>query len=193
MSKVKLVFAVGLSSQHDYSDCIDYHFGNNGALPWNAPEELKHFKAETKGTVLVMGSSTFLSLPGKLPGRPHVVLSSKGEHIRTKDGKTADMVLSGGNLATTLDAVRNSYPDQDISIIGGKSLIEEAIKYNIADEIVISFIVPVFGDEFESDVKLEYKLLEINPDDYERWVGQPVWTESSEDVFYFYVERWEKV
>jgi len=189
MSKVKLVFAIGIPKY--CSD--DYHFGNKGSLPWNVPEELKHFKAETKDTVLVMGSATFLSLPGKLPGRPHVVLSSKGEHIRTKDGKTADMVLSGGNLATTLDAVRNSYPDQDISIIGGKSLIEEAIKYNIADELVMSFIFPKFGREFESDIKIEFRMLEIDSDVYEctSMKDNRIKVEN-ETVSEYYVERWKK-
>lgn len=189
MSKVKLVFAVGIPKY--CSD--DYPFGNNGSLPWNVPEELQHFKEETKDTVLVMGANTFLSLPGKLPGRPHVVLSSKGEHIRTKNGKTADMVLCGGNLATTLDAVRNSYPDKDISIIGGKSLIEEAIKYNIPDELVMTFILPQPKIEFESDVEIKNELLDIDCTVYEHMNQQEsVVKVANETVSGYFIERWKK-
>lgn len=187
MNKVKLVFAVGVPKF--CSD--DYPFGNNGALPWNVPEELQHFKEETKDTVLVMGANTFLSLPGKLPGRHHVVLSSKGEHIRTKNGKTADMVISGGNLSTTLDTVRNYYPDKDISIIGGKSLIEEAIKYNIADELVVSFIFPVFGYQFVADTVIRNELLDIDLGVYEH-INKRSTVVQNDKVRSYFVERWKK-
>ena len=151
MSKVKLVFAV---CSKDLFYAGDFHFGNKGGLPWgHVKEELAHFKKETKDTVLVMGSNTFLSLPGKLPGRTHAVLSHKGEQLITKDGKSADIVFKGGNLSGTIDVLKNMYPEKDISIIGGKMLIEEAIRFKLVDEIVVSYIVPRENAEIiESDV-----------------------------------------
>lgn len=54
--------------------------GKDNKLPWHSPEDLKHFKQVTTGTPLIMGRNTFESLPGILPGRKHVVLTSKADY-----------------------------------------------------------------------------------------------------------------
>lgn len=49
--------------------------GRDNQLPWHLPEDLKNFKARTMSKPLIMGRKTFDSLPGVLPGRPHIVIS----------------------------------------------------------------------------------------------------------------------
>ena len=49
--------------------------GKDGGLPWHLPADLKHFKAVTSGTPMIMGRKTFESLPGLLPGRRHIVVT----------------------------------------------------------------------------------------------------------------------
>ena len=49
--------------------------GRNGQLPWHIPADLKHFKAVTLGTPMIMGRKTFDSLPGLLPARRHIVVT----------------------------------------------------------------------------------------------------------------------
>ncbi len=49
--------------------------GVGGALPWRMPADLCHFKQATMGKPILMGRKTWESLPGVLPGRPHLVLS----------------------------------------------------------------------------------------------------------------------
>ena len=52
--------------------------GNNGALPWHIPEDLKHFQQLTRGKTVVMGKNTYYSLPEKyrpLPKRRNIVLT----------------------------------------------------------------------------------------------------------------------
>lgn len=53
--------------------------GRQGALPWRIPAELRHFRDRTAGHALVMGRTTFDSLPRPLDthGRALVVVSSK--------------------------------------------------------------------------------------------------------------------
>lgn len=51
--------------------------GCAGGLIWDLPEDLKFFRRETQGHPVVMGRRTFESLPGVLPGRTNIVLSSK--------------------------------------------------------------------------------------------------------------------
>ena len=61
--------------------------GADGRLPWHIPEDLKRFKSITMGSALIMGRKTWESLPGILPGRPHVIISrssSSGVHEQAR-------------------------------------------------------------------------------------------------------------
>ena len=49
--------------------------GKDGDLPWRQSSDLQHFKRITMSKTMVMGRKTWESLPGKLPGRRHIVLS----------------------------------------------------------------------------------------------------------------------
>ncbi len=52
--------------------------GFKGGLPWeHIPEDMAWFRQNTIGKTMVMGSATFASIGGKLPGRRCVVLTSK--------------------------------------------------------------------------------------------------------------------
>lgn len=51
--------------------------GINGQLPWHLPEDLKHFKRLTLGHPVIMGRRTWESLPGALPGRDNIVVTSQ--------------------------------------------------------------------------------------------------------------------
>lgn len=54
--------------------------GKDGDIPWYAPEDLKFFKRETLGGVLVMGRRTWESLPVKpLPERLNLVVTSRSD------------------------------------------------------------------------------------------------------------------
>ena len=56
--------------------------GDGQELPWHLPEDLRHFKALTRGHALLMGRKTFESIVhqfgGPLPERRLLVLTSKG-------------------------------------------------------------------------------------------------------------------
>ena len=126
-------------------------FGNGDSLPWpHCRQDLHMFKETTKGTVLVMGSKTFQSLPGKLPGRPHVVLTNSGLTPEAKDGSVADWYAKGP-LEEILGNIEEEYPGMDISIIGGAGLIIDALPY--ADKVVKTTIWT--KEELESDVKID--------------------------------------
>jgi dihydrofolate reductase len=53
--------------------------GKGGDLPWKQSTDLQHFKNVTMDSNLIMGRKTWESLPGKLPGREHFVLSRSKE------------------------------------------------------------------------------------------------------------------
>jgi len=50
--------------------------GLNGTMPWHLSRDLKHFKATTMGKPIIMGRTTFESLPNPLPGRTNIILTN---------------------------------------------------------------------------------------------------------------------
>ena len=83
--------------------------GRDGALPWHLPEDLKRFKALTMGRPMVMGRKTFASLPGRLPGRRHIVL--------TRD---AAWQALGADVARSADEALALAGDvEEVAVIGG--------------------------------------------------------------------------
>ena len=91
--------------------------GQENKLIYWLPNDLKRFKALTTGHTIVMGRRTFESLPkGALPNRRNVVLSASVKE------------LPGCEVFPTLDAALQSCrPDEDIYIIGGASVYEQAL------------------------------------------------------------------
>jgi len=65
--------------------------GRDNDLLWHIPEDFKHFKATTMGKPMIMGRKTFQSLPGMLPGRPHIVVTRNVEAMARDPGRTANM------------------------------------------------------------------------------------------------------
>jgi dihydrofolate reductase len=85
--------------------------GRDGTLPWHIPADLKHFKAVTLGTPMIMGRKTFESLPGLLPGRRHIVLT-RDPNWRAESAEVA------GTVAEALTAAGESR----VSVIGGAEI-----------------------------------------------------------------------
>lgn len=55
--------------------------GKEGKLLFRLPEDLKFFKDTTMGHKIMMGRKTWESLPGKLPGREHYVVTRHPEDL----------------------------------------------------------------------------------------------------------------
>lgn len=112
----------------------------NKLIYW-LPNDLKRFKALTTGHTIIMGRNTYLSLPkGALPNRRNVVLSSTISE------------LSGCDVYPTLDAaLKSCQPDEDIYIIGGARVYEQAI--SMADRLCLTEVddTPAQADAFFPD------------------------------------------
>ena len=87
--------------------------GQGGDIPWSIPEDLKHFRATTRGNTVLMGRSTYDSIGHPLPYRSNVVVtrnsawSAEGvfvahsveEGIELAQGFEGDvMVIGGGHV-----------------------------------------------------------------------------------------------
>ena len=98
--------------------------GRDGGLPWHLPADLARFKRITMGRALIMGRRTWQSLPGRLPGRRHIVLS-----------RSSGWNTEGVEVAQSLaDALALAGPDA--CVIGGAAVIDEALP--LADRIELT-------------------------------------------------------
>lgn len=121
--KTSLIVAMGSNR------CI----GVNNTMPWHIPEDFKHFKRTTMGKPMVMGRKTFQSLPGVLPGRPHIVVSRSG--FEADEVQNIETLEGGIQLAKDLAAMEGQ---DEIFIIGGAQIYAQALELGFVDRMVIT-------------------------------------------------------
>ena len=96
-----------------------FGIGVNNNLPWHIPDDLARFARLTKGSVVVMGHNTWMSIPQDkrpLKERLNVVVTSKpSEHV----SKENVVFLGGEELDSFIACQRYS---QTINVIGGVSM-----------------------------------------------------------------------
>lgn len=93
--------------------------GIGDKLPWRLPSELQHFKEKTSGHPMIMGRKTFESLPGILPGRPHIVITRDKKYVPKI---IHDDVYVVHEMDAALAAVRLLSTDNHGFVIGGSQI-----------------------------------------------------------------------
>lgn len=139
--KIKLMIAVDRNGV----------MGDKNTLPWKLRDDLKQFKKETNGSPLIMGSNTFKSLPGILPGREHVVLSSSMYGDENKSVFTS--------IKNALDYLDDS-ECKKVYVIGGANVVKQFASLNMFDELIITHVdCSLKGDtilDLDEDLGLEH-------------------------------------
>jgi len=106
------------------------HDKNNGIgfetkIPWYIPDDFRWFKRQTTGKIVVMGTTTYFSLPDKsrpLPNRENYILCNECEyHEQIKN--------EGAHFFTSLEDVIDFSEGKDVFIIGGASIYKQFIDY----------------------------------------------------------------
>lgn len=112
--------------------------GYRNKLIYWLPNDLKRFKALTTSHTIIMGRKTFESLPkGALPNRRNIVLSHR------------NTAFPGCDTYSSLEeAIRHCSEEEDIYIIGGASVYEQAI--GIADRLCLTEVdnIPEYADTY---------------------------------------------
>ena len=91
--------------------------GANGKLPWNLPEDLKHFRRITLGHPVIMGRRTWESLGKALPERENIVVTG-----------SAGYDAPGAAVASSLGAALALCADEPlVFVIGGHRLFVESL------------------------------------------------------------------
>ena len=111
--------------------------GLNNTLPWHLSEDLKRFRALTKGHHIIMGRKTYESINRLLPGRTTVIVT-----------RNPDYHVPGALVSASLPrAIALCNRDAEVFLIGGAELYREALQ--LADRLYITAIDAEYeGDAF---------------------------------------------
>lgn len=129
-----------------WAQSADGVIGHGGGLPWSLPEDLARFRRMTAGAVVVMGRTTWESLPAAyrpLPGRENVVLSRRG------------LVAPGATVVPDLAAALAVVGDRPAWVVGGaqvyEALLDRVTRAEVTDvDVVVGRGVraPTLGDDW---------------------------------------------
>lgn len=73
----------------------DYTISKNNIIPWNIPQDLKRFKEITTNYPIIMGRTTFETLPkGPLKNRINCILTKNKEYSNFLNNKYPDFFPS---------------------------------------------------------------------------------------------------
>jgi len=128
MEKMKLIIIAAVS--------LNGVIGINNNIPWRIPEDFKHFRETTIGNMLLVGATTFKTLPPKAhEGREFIILNS-GEYINIDSNKG---YYQFQRLDVVLELLGNGRNDFDkLYVIGGASIYDALIPY--CDEAIITWV-----------------------------------------------------
>ncbi len=133
--------------------------GRDGDMPWRLSDDLKRFKALTSGKPVVMGRTTWESLPRKpLPNRPNIVISRNTSF--SADGATH---AASVELALSFaEAKAASLGMEEYFVIGGAQIYAEALPF--ADRLYLTDVLTELeGDTFFPDLdETEWETLETS-------------------------------
>ncbi len=128
----------------------NWAIGRAGKMLVSIPEDMKFFREETMGKVVIMGRKTLETLKDRspLPGRVNVVVTSN-KNFDVKDAIVCNSVEEA------VEAV-SQYNTDDVYVIGGGTIYEQML--DMCDEAHITKI------DYEYDADTFFPNLDENPD-----------------------------
>ena len=110
MNNLSLIVAIGKNRE----------LGKDNDLIWHFKDDMKFFRKTTNNKTIIMGRKCFLSLPGLLPNRKHIILSTNKEYH-------VDGAIVMNDMYEVLDYVKNT--DDECFVIGGAQIYEMFLPY----------------------------------------------------------------
>ena len=125
--------------------------GKDGDMPWNLPEDLKHFTRVTTGHPVIMGRKTWLSFPAKyrpLPNRTNIVITRQADWGNSPEAEGAVVVKS---LDDALLESQFAPGCEAVWILGGGEIFKEST--DLANVAVVTTIdVDADGDTYAPEL-----------------------------------------
>ncbi len=99
--------------------------GRGNALPWDLPDDLKHFKQTTTGRPIIMGRKTFESIGRPLPGRLNIILTRD-------DAWHVPGALAARSMEQAIDIAKGQALTDgadSVMVIGGAEVYRQALPF----------------------------------------------------------------
>jgi len=131
----------------------DRVIGKNNKMPWDLPEDLKHFRTLTLDKTVIMGRKTWESLGRPLPRRRNLVVSRR----LTAPPPGTEL------FSSPLEALETAGEEEEVFIIGGAEIYRQTL--DRADRLYISRVEGCYeGDTwFPSFSETEWQLTATEP------------------------------
>lgn len=151
MANVTIVVA---TDQNGLIGCSD-----KNTLPWYVPGDLKLFRQRTINHAVIMGRKTWESLPKRpLVDRRNIVVSRQVFEACIQPIKKNDETIAWmcGSLRYAIELARSHYDEatgcsdrnQEVFLIGGAQIYQEALNQGLVNKIIMSRVV----GQYEGDI-----------------------------------------
>ena len=98
----------------------NFAIGQQNAMPWHLPADLRYFRQQTQGHTVVMGSKTFASIGRPLPKRQNIILSRQAQISNIEN------LIYLQSLNAAIDYAQ-SLAETELFIIGGGQIYAQAL------------------------------------------------------------------
>lgn len=131
----------------------------DGKIPWKSKTDMKFFRQQTTGHIIIMGSTTLLSLPNAmpLPNRTNIVLTRTPEKYTCYPKYSQLDNIFFWDEATVLEFLENKFlikaelrENKKIFVIGGKQI------YDLLMRFCDSVLVTRIKTDYNCDLQLSY-------------------------------------
>jgi dihydrofolate reductase len=113
--------------------------GRDGGLPWDLPNDMRHFKEITIGHTVVMGRKTYSSIGRPLPDRRNIIVTRQD-----------DFRVEGCEIVHSLEeafALSEEAASEEVCVIGGGEIYAQALPF--ASRIELTRVhITIDGDTF---------------------------------------------
>lgn len=99
----------------------NFAIGKDNKLLWHFPEDLKYFKTQTSGKIMIMGRKTYDSLGKPLPKRFHIVISRKPQ---TSEFANVHFVTTIEEAIAFAKTKIGEYPEE-VMVVGGAEIYKQ--------------------------------------------------------------------
>ena len=111
--------------------------GKDGGIPWDLPDDFKHFHDATQGCPVIMGRKTHESIGRVLPGRRNIVITRQAYY----------KALPGCDVVHSIEEAMELADDgavKKVAVIGGEAIYAAAM--SVANEIDLTRVHAIIED-----------------------------------------------
>ena len=153
-----------MNKQFNVIACMNANFaiGNEGKLLYHIKEDMQNFKRMTSNQVVIMGKTTFLSLPNQkpLPNRINIVLTTSYNSDWAKElSNKYDNLFFAPSIEVVQKICEDKFLEKEWFVIGGAKVYDEFFSLDLVDKIYLTFVndtaegdayfPKIFTDEWE--------------------------------------------